>query len=521
MTSIKLNQFIRGAFLLTIIGIISKILSAFYRIPIQNVTGDIGFYTYQQVYPFIATVMILSLYSFPSAISTIGAGLKEKHRNFKRFVLPNFIILFLMNSLLFLIVFMLAPVIAVISGNPALQSAYETIAFAFLIIPFLAISRGYFQSKGEMHQTAYSQLLEQIVRVSIIIFGCFAIYTYRLDVFTIGYYGSIASIISMLVAAIFLLRYFRHKSNLFLKSDVPVQWKSYIKTIFLFGFIFALNHMMFILIQFADVFTLIPSLVKYGLSSELAMTTKGIYDRAIPLIQLGVVIGSSFAIALIPMMANNKSEGEKVTTIQHALSLCIYLSASATIGLIVLFPEINLLLFKSIDETGSLRIFSITALLLSIALTLSPILQIVGKYWQTILYIIISFIVKIALNMLLVPMLGLMGASYATIISISFLTIIVYVQLKGVFPKASLLKHVKWKAFSLAIMSMVGYLYVWKYFVSFSYLSRSWLLGYVMFLVITGAGLFFVILLRFRAFSEKQLRTLPFSSHMLKYAKKS
>src|SRR5690625_1355164 len=139
MTAIKMNQFIKGAFLLTLTGILSKVLSAFYRIPIQNVTGDIGFYTYQQVYPFIATVLILSLYSFPSAVSKIGAQIGGKNRTFKQFILPNFIILFLINGILFLFVYLMAPFIAILSGNIALQTAYETIAFAFLIIPFLSI----------------------------------------------------------------------------------------------------------------------------------------------------------------------------------------------------------------------------------------------------------------------------------------------------------------------------------------------------------------------------------------------
>src|SRR5690625_6752415 len=95
----KMKQFIRGAFILTIAGFISKILSAFYRIPIQNLTGDYGFYIYQQIYPFIATVTILSLYSFPAAISKLGAELGKKKVSFKHFLLPIFLILLCINGL--------------------------------------------------------------------------------------------------------------------------------------------------------------------------------------------------------------------------------------------------------------------------------------------------------------------------------------------------------------------------------------------------------------------------------------
>ncbi|MFL6517300.1 MAG: hypothetical protein ACJ8GL_04410, partial [Bacillus sp. (in: firmicutes)] len=39
----------RGAFILMLAALLTKILSAFYRIPFQNIVGDIGFYIYQQV----------------------------------------------------------------------------------------------------------------------------------------------------------------------------------------------------------------------------------------------------------------------------------------------------------------------------------------------------------------------------------------------------------------------------------------------------------------------------------------
>lgn len=523
MATIKMNQFVKGAFLLTFIGILSKVLSAFYRIPIQNVTGDIGFYTYQQVYPFIATVMILSLYSFPSAVSKIGAQIGEENRTFKQFILPNFIILLLINGLLFLIVHTMAPFIAMLSGNMSLQRAYETIAYAFLLIPFLSISRGYFQSSGEMRQTAYSQLIEQTVRVAIIIVSCFLIYKYHLDVFKIGIYGSIASIVSMLIAILlFMIFFFNQRKILTISSHFyQTPWKIYMKTMLVFGLVFALNHMLFIFIQLADVLSLIPMLIKYGLVAETAMVSKGVFDRAIPLIQLGVVIGSSFAVALIPMMSSRHTKKEKSETIQQALSLCMYISAGATVGLVVLFPEINLLLFKTVDETISLRIFSLATILLALMMTVNPILQMLGKHWQTIIYIVVAFMMKILLNLLLVPKFGLFGASLATIMAVGLLVVVQFLQLKRTFPEQALLMNLKWKAISLAVVFMVTYLFVWKWLVPFSMMSRVWLLGYVLFLVVSGATIYFLTLLRNKAFSKKQIKALPFSSILLTYAYKN
>lgn len=42
----------QGAVVLALAMVIVKILSVVYRIPYQNITGDTGFYVFQQVYPF-------------------------------------------------------------------------------------------------------------------------------------------------------------------------------------------------------------------------------------------------------------------------------------------------------------------------------------------------------------------------------------------------------------------------------------------------------------------------------------
>src|SRR5699024_8471072 len=96
MKAARTNKMIQGARLLTIAGLLSKVLSATYRIPLQNLTGDIGFFTYQQIYPLIAMVMILGLYGISAAVSKITAErLAVSKQNYFCFVYaPLFFFLF-------------------------------------------------------------------------------------------------------------------------------------------------------------------------------------------------------------------------------------------------------------------------------------------------------------------------------------------------------------------------------------------------------------------------------------------
>ena len=65
------KELMKGAMILTLAALVTKILSAVYRVPFQNIVGDIGFYIYQQVYPFFGIVMVLSTYGFPVVISKL------------------------------------------------------------------------------------------------------------------------------------------------------------------------------------------------------------------------------------------------------------------------------------------------------------------------------------------------------------------------------------------------------------------------------------------------------------------
>ncbi|MFK4996591.1 oligosaccharide flippase family protein [Bacillus sp. N9] len=63
------HTFMKGAFILTLAGFVVKILSAAYRVPFQNIVGDIGFYIYQQIYPIYGIATVLSVSGFPVMIS--------------------------------------------------------------------------------------------------------------------------------------------------------------------------------------------------------------------------------------------------------------------------------------------------------------------------------------------------------------------------------------------------------------------------------------------------------------------
>ncbi|WP_028781783.1 putative polysaccharide biosynthesis protein [Thalassobacillus devorans] len=511
---IETKQFFKGAFILTLAGLFSKILSAGYRIPLQNITGDLGFYIYQQVYPFLGIAIMLSLYGFPVAVSKMVADFNDQQRelSLRSFILPVFGIILLLSVLLFLLLFTQAYRIAELMGDQALSVPIRASAYVFLVLPFTSLFRGIFQGTGDMKPTAVSQVLEQLVRVSIIIIVA-VLLLQQSDFYAIGTGAAIASVVGSVVAAIFLgavliKRRFWSRN---LHRDLPYRY--FIKTVFLYGLFISVNYMFLLLIQMADAFTLVPSLESYGFTPHEAKVMKGVFDRGQPLIQLGIVLGSSLALALIPTITKQRLEQQPDKFHNHlhsALKLSLFLAAGATVGLIMIFPYVNKLLYQNNQGEAYLRILMLVILFSSIAITTSSVLQGVDAVYQTAGVILAGAAVKWYGNLLLVPYFGLHGAAWASVSGA------VVVLAWNIWLMRRRFRPVVWRKLPflkvfLALAGMTAFLLFISMLESFwlPIESRGVLLLFT--LTVAGAGgmVYFMVLIRLGVFSKDELEQIP------------
>lgn len=517
------NSVIQGALLLTIAGMFSKILSAGYRIPLQNLTGDLGFYIYQQIYPLLGIGMILSLYGFPVAVSKIVAERKQGKLRAQFFYLPILFLLIGINFFFFAFLFFFAPVLAHLVGDVELQSSFRYVAFIFLLIPFTSILRGSLQGQMMMYPTAISQVCEQLIRIILIIASAYLVARQFFDPYAIGKLGALASILGSICALIVLWRYFPKttSSSTVVKESIP--WKKYSEIIFLFGIIGSLHHMILLFMQGIDVITLVPQLIKYGYSLEDAKLLKGVFDRGQPLIQLGTVIGSSFALAIVPSI----DRGEKSSTdrkedhaLKLALSVTLYISLAAAIGLLLIFPEVNRLLYKDDAETFSLQILSIAIFFSPLTITLASILQARGHFKKTAQALLFACILKVCLNLYLVPIFGITGSALATVISLAFLIILLYRRMKRLYPRLNIFEKVKYFPTLIAIIGLFISVKAMQWMIPQEWLEqRLFLLLSVLSIVSVGAFTYIFLLVRYNAFTKIDLMNLPFSAVFLRIYK--
>lgn len=147
----------KGALVLSVAAFITKVLSALYKVPFQNLTGDEGFYVYQQIYPLYGIAVALSLNGLPLFISKLVA---EETETSKQQLIIKQIGLWLMiiSFTLFVFFWLGASWIAEKMGDEELLPVIRSVSYIYLFIPFLSSIRGFFQGNLDMIPTGISQV---------------------------------------------------------------------------------------------------------------------------------------------------------------------------------------------------------------------------------------------------------------------------------------------------------------------------------------------------------------------------
>ena len=128
-----------------------------------------------------------------------------------------------------------AKTIAIAMGDIYLDKLLRVISFSFLLMPLLSVARGYFQGFNNMMPTAVSQVIEQTIRVSIIVFLSLFLIAHGFDLYTVGAGAMLGSIAGGLIGIIVLMLYMRRDfRSIFFKSVARIKGKRRIIKI-LFG----------------------------------------------------------------------------------------------------------------------------------------------------------------------------------------------------------------------------------------------------------------------------------------------
>lgn len=163
----KKNLFIKSTLILILSGFLTKMLGFIIKVVYTRIIGEYGISLFTIATPTYSLLLTISTLAIPISISKLVS--ENKGRSIRILTSATFLILSI-NFLLILIIFLTKYFIAT---NLLKEPLASPILMAFaLTLPFVSISavlKGYFAGKQNMVPHATSNILEQIVRLIIIV----------------------------------------------------------------------------------------------------------------------------------------------------------------------------------------------------------------------------------------------------------------------------------------------------------------------------------------------------------------
>lgn len=439
------NRFLKGAMILSVSMFLTKFLGILYVIPFKQLVGESGMALYGYAYSPYSLFISLSTLGIPVGIAKFvskynAAGEYDTARKMFRYAIYFMVGLGVIG---FLLLYNLAPWYAniVLAGEAELSNtvedvtmAIQTVSFALLIIPVMAIFRGFFQGNQNMIPTSVSQFAEQVVRILFILVGSYYIINIKGGTTEQAVSFSVFSAFLAGVVAFAILYYYWIKNvksyNRLLRQSVPHEPRNY-STLFAelisYAIPFAILGLATNLFQIVDQTTFNHYMIEGGVEKKLAEDLYGMYSQELYKI---IMIPISFAIAfgqpLIPELTHHLTAGNMKQVRKNlmlAIQLTCFITVPAVVGMSLLSKPIYIMFFNSstpgYNEYGGaiFQLGAILGLFMALYSITTAILQGIGGQWYGIGFLFVALIIKYIGNVLLIPIFQANGATLATMIA--------------------------------------------------------------------------------------------------------
>lgn len=158
------QSFFKGALMLTAATLLVKIIGMFYKIPVYNILGAVGWSCFNVAYGIFTPVYSLSVSGFPAAISKLVSenAAAGWYRDVRKIFRISMLLLLGLGVLGFVILFFGADLLAGAVGNRDARLAVMVMAPSLLFCCVMAAVRGYQQGLRNMAPTAVSQIIESV-----------------------------------------------------------------------------------------------------------------------------------------------------------------------------------------------------------------------------------------------------------------------------------------------------------------------------------------------------------------------
>lgn len=418
--TMKKGNFVKGALITTLGIVIAKILGIVYVIPFHAIIGDEGGALYGYAYTIYTLFVSLASAGVPLAISKLVSEYQTMgyYRAKKRVFAFGRMIALLAGFISFIIILILAPLLAkAVLGNTVGGSSIKDVTFvirvigtAILIVPTLSIYRGYFEGHRLFSPPSISQVIEQLIRVIIIIFGSLiAIKAFKLDLSSAVGVALMGATIGAIASYVYLVDKKIKNKQVFDErirsvNEPKISNKTIFKKIIYYAIPFIMIDVFKSLYNYVDMFTIVKGLVNYAnfatKDAEVIYSMLSTWANKFNMIILAISTG--VVVSLIPNLTESivkKEHGVIEKKINQALGVLLYLTIPMTFGISFLAKPIWLLFYgESLYGSSVLAYYIFVGFVIGLFTSLVIIIQTLKDKKVVLISLITGVVIKILLN---------------------------------------------------------------------------------------------------------------------------
>ncbi len=307
----KGKTIIKGALILTLANLITRIMGFVYRIFMSKAIGTGGMGVYQLIMPVYLLVFSLCSSGLATAVSacTAANAAKKDYGATRKILNTSLAITACLSLAACAIVFFGAGVIGkYLLHEPRTTLSLKIIALCFPFMCIGACLRGYFYGLQKMALPAASQVLEQSVRILVVWLLCGKMISRGLE------YACAMAVMGMacgeIVSFIFTVIVYRAKSSV-LNKHTSLKYTQALQTVLSVSVPLTLNRGISSCLSTAENILIPQRLILHGMTSEQAISLfGGLCGMAVPLIMFPCSLLTALATALMPAISEYSSGGD-------------------------------------------------------------------------------------------------------------------------------------------------------------------------------------------------------------------
>ena len=418
----KKETFIKSTIILIVGGFLTKALGMIIKIIMSRLMGSEGIGLYMLVLPTFSLLIGLCQFGIPTALSKLIA---EDSKNNKRLLFSLLPISLSINILIISFVIIIAPTLALNFLHE--ERALLPILAICVVLPLTSTSsilRSYFFGKQQMLPHVTSNVLEDIIRLILIIIGVPIFINKGLEVAVT--FVILSNIISEL-SSILVLFFFLPKNLTIKKQDLAFN-KFYAKEAMSISIPSTASRLIGSFGYFLEPIILTSTLTYVGYSSNFIITEYGIISGFVmPLLLLPSFFTLAISQALLPIISkatSNKHYDYAKKKLKQGIFISLLIGVPASLALF-LFPEFFLqIIYNTTEGASYIRFLAPICILQYIQAPLSACLDAMGltnagTLIRTIFLLIFSLL-KI----------GMWGLIFSTSLNVIFTTFYNLYQVK-------------------------------------------------------------------------------------------